>query len=420
MKCWNYKISFLSLLLILGKYTEIWAQTDKNKVLFVIVDGIASDVIEKQKLPNLQAIAKVGGYTRAYVGGKKNTYSQTPTISAVGYNSLLTGTWVNKHNVWDNKIKDPNYHYWTIFRFFAEQYPHKRTAVFSTWLDNRTKLIGERLPQTRDLKLDYFFDGFELDTLHFPHDAEKEYIHKIDEKVVDEAARYIQEESPDLSWVYLEYTDDMGHRYGDSDQFVRAVEMMDAQMGRLWKAIQYREKNFGEKWQLFITTDHGRDASMGKNHGGQSDRERSTWIITNTPQLNSYFMGKTGVEILPAIVDIMPTMAQHLQINIPKEQAFEIDGTALTGKLSLINTNVKKSGNTIEATWKALEKEGKVKTWLTTTNHFEEGKRDSYLLMDEVPVEQERVSIDVSKLPSQLYKIVFEGKYNTQNKWIVE
>ncbi len=92
------------------------AQT--KKALFVIVDGIPADVVEKVNTPTLDKIAKIGGYRRAYVGGEKGGYSEMPTVSAVGYNSLLTGTWFNKHNVIDNKIENPNYNYWTIFRFF--------------------------------------------------------------------------------------------------------------------------------------------------------------------------------------------------------------------------------------------------------------------------------------------------------------
>jgi predicted AlkP superfamily pyrophosphatase or phosphodiesterase len=246
MRLFKMKNIFLTFIIACTCFCSLKAQIRQKKVVFVIVDGISADSKEKVKTPNLEAIAKAGGYTRAYVGGGKGTYSQTPTISAVGYNSLLTGTWVNKHNVWDNDIKDPNYHYWTIFRFLKDQYPQKKIAVFSSWLDNRTRLVGDGLEQTGKLRTDYFFDGVELDTIHFPHDKQSAYMHGIDEKVVDEAASFIQGNGPDLSWVYLEYTDDMGHRYGDSEQFHKAIEMMDAQMGRLWKSIQFREKNFNE------------------------------------------------------------------------------------------------------------------------------------------------------------------------------
>ncbi len=408
------KIILLSTLVLITT-TVGWGQTGQKKALFVIVDGIPADVVERTATPNLDAIATVGGYARAYVGGQKGTYSQTPTISAVGYNSLLTGTWVNKHNVWDNSIKAPNYRYWTLFRYLEDQYPQKKTAIFSTWLDNRTKLVGEGLTATDQLRLDYSFDGFELDTLHFPHDKESQYIHQIDEKVTDEADAYIRQQGPDLSWVYLEYTDDMGHRYGDSEQFYQAIRMMDNQMGRLWKAIQYRQKTFGEDWQVFITTDHGRTADTGKNHGGQSDRERSTWMVTNASGLNDHFRKE-----VPGIVDIMPTLARHLQLSIPKEQAFELDGSPLTGKLSLSQPVAKKEGNRITLNWTPMDPEGTVKIWLTTTNLFKEGSQDRYLLMDDVPVKTGSVVIDVSKLPTGFYKIVLEGRYNRLNQWIVE
>ena len=55
-----------------------------NKAVFLIVDGIPADVIERVVTPNLDAIAKVGGYTRAEVGGPLNGPAETPTVSAPG------------------------------------------------------------------------------------------------------------------------------------------------------------------------------------------------------------------------------------------------------------------------------------------------------------------------------------------------
>ncbi|MEZ5027998.1 MAG: alkaline phosphatase family protein [Ferruginibacter sp.] len=91
--------------------------------------------------------------------------------------------------------------------------------------------MGENLAATGNLKLDYHFDGLELDTVNYPHDKKRDFMHSIDEAVVSNAENYIKAEAPDLSWVYLEYTDDMGHMYGDSPEFYKAVEMMDNQVG---------------------------------------------------------------------------------------------------------------------------------------------------------------------------------------------
>jgi hypothetical protein len=394
-------------------YSNALSAQKTRKAIFVIADGIPADVIERLHPPALEAISNQGGYSRAYVGGEEDGYSQTPTISAVGYNSLLTGTWVNKHNVWDNDIAAPNYNYWNIFRFLKTQYPLKTTAIFSTWLDNRTKLIGSEAKEAGNLQPDYHFDGLELDTVRYPHDTAGYFYHLIDEAVTDTASSYIKRKAPDLTWVYLEYTDEMGHRHGNSHQLDTAVMMMDRQIQRLWQAIQYRQRNFKEDWVIYITTDHGREES-GYHHGGQSPRERTTWIVTNAKGLNERFKKQQ-----PAIVDIMPSLASFLNIRIPKNRLMEIDGIPLTGNVSASDATAIKIGNVLEVKWRPINKTGKAKIWLTTTNRFKESGKDNYRLVKEVPVASGSTTIDVKSIPSYFYKVAIEMPYNYLNRWII-
>jgi len=290
------------------------------KAVFIIVDGIPADVLEQTATPELDSISAVGGYTRAFVGGTIGTESESPTVSAVGYNNLLTGTWSNKHNVYDNSIENPDYGYWDIFRIAKSHDPDLQTAIFSTWTDNRTKLIGDGLDAAGGYKLDYYVDGLELDMERFPHDENSEYIRRIDAEVVSESASYIREQGPDLSWVYLQYTDDIGHFFGDSPEMAAAVSQMDQYIGAIWKSVRDRESAYDEDWLILVTTDHGRDAETGKDHGGQSERERTIWIVTNSKRLNSHF------ESTPGIVDILPSIATHLGLDMPESVRRQLDG----------------------------------------------------------------------------------------------
>lgn len=293
-----------------------------RKAVFILLDGIPADVIERVPTPALDEIAGIGGYARASVGGEQGGRSETPTISAPGYMSLLTGTWANKHNVWGNSGQSPDYAYWNIFRIVETVAPWRRTAIFSTWIDNRTVLVGEGRPDAGDFRIDHSADGFELDTLAFPHDPASQYILAIDEHVSATAAGHIADHGPDLSWVYLQYTDDAAHAHGDGEEFYAAVRQADAQVGRIWQAVQ-RRRALGEDWMVVVTTDHGRDPATGRGHGGQSTRERTTWIVTDRPGLSARFTSGEA-----AIVDIAPSILQHLRIVAPAAVAREMDGVS--------------------------------------------------------------------------------------------
>jgi len=292
------------------------------KVVFVIVDGIPADVIERVPTPTIDAIAAAGGYSRATVGGPIGEPGETPTISAPGYMSLITGTWANKHNVYKNYGISPDYRYWNIFRLARSEKPDLQLAIFSTWTDNRTILLGEGLAEAGDWRFDLVVDGLEEDAARFPPQPLDAHISDIDDAVSRDAAGLIESEGPDLSWVYLQYTDDVAHEHGDSPELDQAVIDMDARLSLIWSAVQARQEVFGEDWLVIVTTDHGRDAETGRDHGGQSERERTIWIATNSQRLTPDF------DAMPAIVDIYPSIATHLGITIPEQVARHLDGAS--------------------------------------------------------------------------------------------
>jgi hypothetical protein len=163
---------------------------------------------------------------------------------------------------------------------------------------------------------------------------------------------------------------------------------------------------------IVITTDHGRSEKDGRDHGGQTARQKTGWIVTNV-KLNDY-----ANYFQPAVVDIMPTIARFMKIDVPLETQREADGIPLIGQVSLTRPGINYFQNKLDLSWKTLDNTGTVKIWVSATNNFRDGGKDNYKLLSEVPVKDRHAVIDVSDIKSPFYKVVLEAKNNTTNTWI--
>lgn len=383
-----------------------------RKAVFVIVDGVPADQIERLHTPAIFGIASKGAYGRAYTGGEIGGYSQTPTISAIGYTNLLTSTWFNKHNVGGNSNLKPNYNYWTLFRIAKEQPQPCKTAIYSSWTDNRTVLLGEGKEETNHLKIDIVKDGYDLDTIRYPHKEKDLHVFDYDEKVSLEASKSIREDAPDLSWVYLWYTDDAGHIAGNGAFFDEYVRKADEQVARIWEAVKYREANFDEEWMIVVTTDHDRTEN-GHSHGGQSLRERTTWISTNLP-VNDYFKSDRL-----AITDIAPSICRFMGFEVPRDVLWEQDGMPFIGDVDICGLRTSPYDQSVELSWDCISEKAEVAVYAACDNKFKTGQPDEWIKVAVVPAATRKYQVDLTSLPqSNFYKFVLVTPNNHLNRWL--
>ena len=397
---------FLSLLLFVmpGQL-----EARQRKALFVILDGIPADCIWRLQPPTIMSIAREGHLGRAFCGGERNMYNQTPTISAVGYTNILTGTWVNKHNVWDNSNIKINYNYWNIFRIAENQHRPVTTALFSSWTDNRTILLGAGKPEAGNLKIDYVFDGYDLDKARFPKKPDELQVLDNDIQVAADAAKCIGNDAPDLSWLYLWYSDDAFHLHGYGAFADRYVMKADSLLSQVWKAVKMREKKYKEDWLVIVTTDHGR-AVTGFGHGGQTDNERNIWMATNIKKVNRHFFSPTLSH-----VDILPTICRWMNFEIPRNVGFELDGQPFYGRCHMADLFARKYDDKVILYWNYLgRRSGDVRrlapVYVATTNNFATGGEDKWQIVGWADEQTGQYSVDLCKLPkSSFYKFSVGG-----------
>jgi len=262
-----------------------------RRVLFIGIDGCRADslaaAMERGLAPQMKALSESGGglMTRKfYAGGEKGTPTHQPTISGPGWSSLLTGVWMNKHRVKDNRFVGARYQTWPHFmRRIKEEKPSAWCASFVDWppihdfIANGSRVDGKEF---LDVKFTATPDG----SRRYVDNPEK------DIEVRDAALNTLKTQNPDAMFVYFGQVDEFGHGAIDSRAsfspdsvlYLHCIGLVDSHVGELLRAMRARPKFKEEDWLVLITTDHG---GIGNRHGGDSDEERNIWLIAHGAHL---------------------------------------------------------------------------------------------------------------------------------------
>jgi hypothetical protein len=296
------------------------AGTSLNKVLVIGTDGTRWDLVQAAikagHAPNLARLSREGFGRPSLLHYGPNTL----TLSEVGWSSIASGVWEDKHGVDGSKLNmDPGQATKNGYLDFLTRIENRRSRL-STFLASDWDNIG--LP----LNGGPIF-GTARDT-NFAARVPAETIenwNQGDVEVTDAATSYLRDGDPDAGFVYLGLVDETAHLAGSATPtYANAIATTDARIGKLLRAVRSRPTYPFESWTILVVTDHGQrplSEPSPISHFGKTKLELTSFLVGTGPGL-----GKNVKK--PLVVDILPTVLHQLGLATPR--SWNIDGHTLS------------------------------------------------------------------------------------------
>ncbi|MBN1529934.1 MAG: alkaline phosphatase family protein [Thermoleophilaceae bacterium] len=292
--------------------------TNLDKVLVIGTDGtrwdLLRDAMRQGRAPNLARLARQGLAKPARLEYAPSIL----TLSEVGWSSIATGVWPDKHGVDGSKLNmDP------------------RQATKNGYLDFLTRVQREKPRLDTYLAADWANLGlpqnggpiFGPTDERFATSVAEERLELWDAgdvQVTNAAKSFLRRGVADASFVYFGLVDEAAHLAGSATPVYRdAITTTDARIGQVLRAIRRRPTYGFESWTVLVTTDHGQknlDEPSVISHFTQTPLEITSFVIGAGPGL-----GPSVKQ--PNIVDVAPTLLQRL--GIPVRRAWNLDGRPL-------------------------------------------------------------------------------------------
>jgi hypothetical protein len=291
-----------------------------NKVLVIGTDGTRWDLVQKQmkagKAPYMKSIAARGFGRPSLLRYGPNTL----TLSEVGWSSIASGVWEDKHGVDGHLLNmDP------------------KQATKNGYLDFLTRVERSRPSLNTFLASDWDNIGLPLNGGPiFGSAIDKNFSARIpsetienwnngDAAVTKAATRYLRHSDPDVSFVYLGLVDETAHLAGSATStYSNAIATTDKRIGALLGAVRRRPTFPFESWTIIVVTDHGQrplsEPSL-VSHFGKTKLELTSFLIGSGPGLDRRVTK-------PLVVDILPTVLHQVGLRVPA--SWKIDGHTLS------------------------------------------------------------------------------------------
>lgn len=281
-----------------------------RRALLIGIDGFNLDRLEA--VPEATTLR---GLRDRFLRSETRIYPDgiTSTVSGPGWSTIATGTWPAKHGVLDNDFIDHRLAKHPNLLVRAKQAnPDLTTFAITSWPPLHQYVFAGQVDHYRAL------DG--ADWPAKDREAAADAIRLLGDGGHDGGHDGDHDGDHDLGFVYFGSLDEAAHAHGArSPEYDAAIRAVDGHVAAVLDTIAARTTYKAEDWLILLTTDHGHRPEGG--HGGQTEAERSTFLIGIGQALDDE-LARTG-----RLVDIAPTLLAH--VGIAADPAWALDGRSL-------------------------------------------------------------------------------------------
>ncbi len=248
-----------------------------NKVVLFLIDGMRPDGLTQAHTPVMDKLMESGAYTLS-------ARTVMPSMTLPCHMSLFHSVLPERHGVTTNTYTPQVRPMLGLFEVIHQA--NLKAAAFYSWDELRDVSRPGSLHTVFHLKDSQDPNG--------PGDVELTKL----------AAQWLSQNDFHFAYVYLGFTDNVGHEYGwMSKKYLEAISHADECIGRVLDILP-------RDTTIILTSDHG---GHDQTHGTPAPEDMTIPLIAQIEGLK----GELRKDI--SIMDIAPTIVKVLELKTPKE-----------------------------------------------------------------------------------------------------